>query len=291
MPALISIFIILSTSIANAQTQPHCRPQIAHLPIQMAMADKRIVFIGESHTRSPKPITEENIIDQVCALKRPVIILTEFLWPSWQPAINRFLSDSKTPALKGAQEFINRYVGPSNLSVDIYRERLTDFLVWAKQSKIQIIGIDNDNRDEDGPDAEFLNLNPKLVLSVAQSLNIHTHMIDEVSGRDMQMSNRILKLHKRIDPRALILVYAGSRHTEKIPTLLSPYISIKQMISFHMNLESRNDVSIETKLAASPFNPETWYFAPYPDLTETLKYAEATQQLIYKSRAFGLSDY
>lgn len=287
---LLGFVLCVCTVFADQPQIPVCTVQYPAPQIQAAIKNKRLLFIGESHTNSPKPISQAKIFDQLCGLNRPVILLTEFIWPSWQANLNRFLNTPTANDFQAAQEFIVRNVGTSSMqkAQQQYADRFAEFLVWAKQTSLPMVGIDADNFGDQRPHVAHTQVPAALLQTVIQEFKISDHMLDPVTYRDMNMATQILRVHRLMPPEALIVVYAGSLHTSRLPTLLAEAgVALPQMLSLYMGYGTGPMTRAQLVLKATSSAPDTLFLAPFDDIKGMQKYALALQKIIYQSGVFA----
>ena len=266
--------------------------------IQRAVAGKSLVFVSEIHSRAPKPISETVVMEQLCTFRRPVVILTEFIWPSWQKNLDHFMGDSRESDISLIKKFIEQNVAPSAFSASDFSQRMPELLLWAKQMQFPIYGIDQDNFDGNFPDEGNKIIPQDLRNKVSDKFKIKDDMIDDVTGRDLNMAAQILRLYSKFPKNTLFIVYLGSNHSEKIPTLLQTYLPLDEMLVIHLG---RTEISVEEgnqyktiklngKMSEiqhswqqTEYAPDTLYMYPYEDLDEKVRSAQAVQMLIHTS--------
>ncbi len=281
-------FAAIASTIVGAETLarvPHCEVRDSSSKIAAAIENKKIVFIGESHTNSPKPITETILFDQLCGLNRPVILLTEFIWPSWQSSLDQFLRD---PAFD-IKTFLSKHLNPSKLNSKLFEERFTEFLSWVKNVRLPLLGID---LDDFGSGTTYdLPLIPKVTKEkIATQFQVPDYMIDEVNSRDLNMAKQVLRSYRDLQRDELIVVYLGSNHAEKIPSLLAHKIPLAEVLVLHMG--EKNGLKgkmreVQKDIPKNESGPRTIYFFPFEEADKSARYAQAVQALIYKTQAYS----
>lgn len=246
-----------------------------------AIKSKRMVFIGEAHSsRSAKLVSEADLMEQFCHVNRPIILLTEFLWPRWQSAFDDWLK-SPSDSLKS---FVVENIRDTKFNSDEFINRFTDFFQWTKNRGVYSVGIDLDNFGS-GKYFEIPSFDSELLKSVAAEFEISDYMVDRVEQRDINFAIQSLAFHRKLPSNALIIVYLGSNHVEKVPTLISHQIPLSQMLSIHIGGADLPNLSLKIQIQEPPtdYSPQTIFLGEHFELEQSRKYSRAVQKIIHIS--------
>ncbi len=249
---------------------------------------KQLIFVGESHTSSAKPISGTKIFAQIGHLKKPTVLLTEFIWPSWQDKINEIMGSPEAVTEKLFERFISTYVAPSSFNAKLFSERVSEFLLWGKGHHFPVNGIDLENFGQNERRDLVPDASPQVLKKVAADFQMNDYMIDTPTFRDIHMAEKILETYNSVSTETLIVIYLGSNHAEKIPTLLRKKIPMDKMLSIHLGNEigtpsAEKKGEVQRVVAETAFSPKTLYLYPQEDLQQAVRGAQASQTLIYKS--------